>query len=143
MFLLILKRLGLGFITIFLVSVIIFTGVEVLPGDACTAYLEREAKGELLEICREQLGLNTPAIERYLSWSYNALYGDLCYSLSVEKPINEIISVRVRNSLILAVTAILIGIPLAIILGIVTALWRDRFPDIFMNLKLIIFCNFL
>ena len=130
MFLLILKRLGLGFITIFLVSVIIFTGVEVLPGDACTAYLEREAKGELLEICREQLGLNTPAIERYLSWSYNALYGDLGYSLSGEKPINEIISVRVRNSLILAVTAILIGIPLAIILGIVTALWRDKLPDV-------------
>ena len=83
MFLLILKRLGLGFITIFLVSIIIFTGVEVLPGDACTAYLEREAKGELLEICREQLGLNTPAIERYLSWSYNALYGDLGYSFKL------------------------------------------------------------
>ena len=44
MFLLILKRLGLGVITILLVSIIIFTGVEVLPGDACTAYLEREAK---------------------------------------------------------------------------------------------------
>ena len=75
-------RLGLGVITILLVSIIIFTGVEVLPGDACTAYLEREAKGELLEICREKLGLNTPAIERYLSWSYNALFGDLGYSLS-------------------------------------------------------------
>ena len=57
MFLLILKRLGLGLITIMLVSIIIFVGVEVLPGDACTAFLEREAKGELLQICKEKLGL--------------------------------------------------------------------------------------
>ena len=54
MFLLILKRLGLGLITIMLVSIIIFVGVEVLPGDACTAFLEREAKGELLQICKEK-----------------------------------------------------------------------------------------
>ena len=113
MFLLILKRLGLGLITIILVSVIIFTGVEVLPGDACTSFLEREAKGELLEICREKLGLNVPAIERYLTWSYNALNGDLGFSLSGQKPISEIISVRIRNSLVLAFTAIIIGIPLA------------------------------
>ena len=80
MFLLILKRLGLGFITIFLVSVIIFMVLKFFLGMHAQLTLEREAKGELLEICREQLGLNTPAIERYLSWSYNALYGDLGYS---------------------------------------------------------------
>ena len=133
MFLLILKRLGLGLITILLVSIIIFTGVEILPGDACTAFLEREAKGELLQICREKLGLNVPAIERYLTWSYNALNGDLGFSLSGQKPISEIISVRIRNSLVLAFTAIIIGIPLAIILGIITALWRDKLPDILIS----------
>ena len=133
MFLLILKRLGLGLITIMLVSIIIFVGVEVLPGDACTAFLEREAKGELLQICKEQLGLNTPAIERYLTWSYNALNGDLGYSLSGQKPISEILSIRIRNSLVLAFTAIIIGIPLALLLGIITALWRDKLPDIFIS----------
>ncbi len=40
-----LRRLSLGFITVALVSIIIFTGVEFLPGDACTAFLEREAQG--------------------------------------------------------------------------------------------------
>ena len=133
MFLLILKRLGLGLITIMLVSIIIFVGVEVLPGDACTAFLEREAKGELLQICKEKLGLNTPAIERYLIWSYNALNGDLGYSLSGQKPISEILSVRIRNSLVLAFTAIIIGIPLALLLGIITALWRDKLPDILIS----------
>ena len=49
MLLLVLKRIFLGFITLFIVSLITFSGVEVLPGDACTTYLEREAYGAALE----------------------------------------------------------------------------------------------
>ena len=59
------RRFFLGAVTVAIVSVIIFSGVELLPGDACTAFLEREAKGKLLENCREAQGLNRPAIERY------------------------------------------------------------------------------
>ena len=44
------RRLLLGFVTVWIVSVIIFAGVEALPGDACTAFLERDAKGKLLEM---------------------------------------------------------------------------------------------
>jgi peptide/nickel transport system permease protein len=61
-----LRRLLLGLITVVLVSIIIFTGVEILPGDACTAFLEREAQGKLLENCRRDLDLNRPALERYV-----------------------------------------------------------------------------
>ena len=63
MLLLVLKRILLGFITLFIVSLITFSGVEVLPGDACTTYLEREAYGAALEACYERLGLNTPALK--------------------------------------------------------------------------------
>ena len=57
MFFLVLKRILLGLITLFIVSLITFSGVEVLPGDACTTYLEREAYGAALEACYERLGL--------------------------------------------------------------------------------------
>jgi len=52
-----LRRLMLGLVTVVIVSIIIFLGVELLPGDACTAFLEREAQGKLLENCRNDLGL--------------------------------------------------------------------------------------
>ena len=60
MFRMLLRRLVLGQVTVILVSIIIFAGVEILPGDTCTAFLEREAHGKLLENCRVDLGLNLP-----------------------------------------------------------------------------------
>ena len=133
MLLLILKRIGLGLITLFIVSLITFVGVEVLPGDACTTYLEREAYGAALDACIKRLGLDIPAYERYLDWASNVVRGDFGYSLSGEMPINEVLGPRVKNSLVLASVSILIGIPLAIVLGIITALWRDKLPDIMIS----------
>ena len=133
MLFLILKRIGLGLITLFIVSLITFTGVEVLPGDACTAYLEREAFGAPLEACIKRLGLDIPAYERYASWAFNVVQGNFGYSLSGDMPINEVLGPRVKNSLILASAAIIIGIPIALILGIITALWRDKLPDIVIS----------
>lgn len=128
-----LRRLGLGAITVWLVSVIIFAGVEMLPGDACTAFLEREAQGKLLENCREDLGLNRPAITRYVEWAGNAIRSDFGVSANGQKQITELVSYRLRNTLLLASGAMLVGIPLAIFLGIVAALWRDRPVDIVVS----------
>ena len=133
MLLLILKRIGLGLITLFIVSLITFVGVEVLTGDACTTYLEREAYGPALDACIKRLGLDIPSYQRYLDWAANVVRGDFGYSLSGEMPINEVLGPRVKNSLVLASVSILIGIPLAIVLGIITALWRDKLPDIIIS----------
>ena len=133
MLLLVLKRILLGFITLFIVSLITFSGVEVLPGDACTTYLEREAYGAALEACYERLGLNTPAHERYISWAAGVPQGDFGYSLSGEMRINDVLGPRVKNSMVLASASILIGIPIALLLGIITALWRDKLPDIIIS----------
>ena len=130
MLFLIIKRILLGLITLFIVSLITFVGTEILPGDACTTYLEREAYGAALEACYKRLGLDIPAYERYLSWAYNVIQGDFGYSLSGQMPINEVLGPRIKNSMVLASAAIIIGIPLALVLGIVTALWRDKLPDI-------------
>ncbi len=133
MLILVLKRILLGFITLFIVSLITFVGVEVLPGDACTTYLEREAYGAALEACYKRLGLDIPAYERYISWAIGVIQGDFGYSLSGEMKINDVLGPRVKNSLVLASASILIGIPIALLLGIITALWRDKMPDIIIS----------
>ena len=133
MFFLVIKRILLGLITLFIVSLITFVGVEILPGYACTTYLEIEAFGAALEACYERLGLNVPAYERYISWAFGVLQGDFGYSLSGDMKINDVLGPRVKNSMVLASASILIGIPIALLLGIITALWRDKMPDIIIS----------
>ena len=128
-----LRRLSLGLITVILVSIIIFTGVEFLPGDACTAFLEREAQGKLLENCRRDLDLNRPAIDRYIDWASSAMVGDLGVSVNGQESIAELVGNRMNNSLLLAFCALLVGVPLAIFLGVITALWRDKPIDLFFS----------
>ncbi|WP_317055631.1 ABC transporter permease [Roseovarius rhodophyticola] len=130
---LILKRLSLGLVTLWLVSVIIFVGIETLPGDACTAYLERDAQGQLLDNCRAALGLDKPAITRYLEWAAAAVQGDFGVSVDGETHITSEVALRVKNSILLAAGALSVGVPLAIFLGVVAGLWRDSFPDLFVS----------
>ena len=127
---LILRRLALGLVTVVIVSGIIFAGVEVLPGDACTAFLEREAEGKRLENCRRDLGLDRGAITRYLEWAAGAIRGDLGVSANGGRKIADIVGDRLKNSLLLALLALGVGVPSAILLGVVTALWRDRLVDL-------------
>ncbi|MEL7258815.1 MAG: ABC transporter permease [Pseudomonadota bacterium] len=130
---LILKRLSLGLVTLWLVSVIIFVGIEILPGDACTAYLERDAQGQLLENCRAALGLDKPALTRYIEWAVAAVQGDFGVSVDGETRITSEVALRVKNSILLAAGALSVGVPLAIFLGVIAGLWRDRFPDLFVS----------
>ena len=130
---LIVRRLALGVLTIMLVSGIIFVGVELLPGDACTAYLGRAAQGTRLENCRRDFGLERPALTRYVEWVLGAVQGDFGVSLKRKTPISETVSTRFRNTVVLGVTASLVGVPLAILLGIFAALWRDRLPDLWVS----------
>ena len=128
-----LRRVVLGAITVALVSMIIFAGVEILPGDACTAFLEREAQGRVLENCREELQLNRPAVVRYLDWAADALRGDLGVSANGQRSIAEMVGARLQNSLLLAACALIVGVPTAIFLGIVSGLWRDRPVDLILS----------
>ncbi len=128
-----LRRLVLGFVTVWLVSVIIFAGVELLPGDACTAVLERDAQGKVLETCREELGLNRPAIQRYFSWAAGAIQGDFGVSVDGITSISSQVGLRVKNSMLLAAGALSVGVPLSIFLGVIAGLWRDRFVDIVVS----------
>ena len=125
-----LRRCVLGAATVAIVSAIIFLGVELLPGDACTAFLERDAKGQMLETCREDFGLDRPALTRYFEWAGNALQGDLGMSASGRKSIVELVWHWMKNSLLLAAVSLSVGVPVAIFLGVITGLWRDKPIDL-------------
>ena len=133
-----LRRCVLGAVTVAIVSAIIFLGVELLPGDACTAFLERDAKGQMLENCRKDFGLDRPALTRYFEWAGNALQGDLGMSASGRKSIAELVGHRMKNSLLLAAVSLSVGVPMAIFLGVITGLWRDRPIDLFFSTAAIV-----
>lgn len=138
MFILIVRRLGLAVLTLFIISLMVFFGVEALPGDAATAYLGQLATEESLKALREEFGLNEPPLERYVSWLGDLVRGDLGDSLSRRKPVTELIGNRFRNTAVLAAAATLIAVPLAIILGVLAGLTRDKWPDISVSLAAII-----
>ena len=128
-----LQRIGLGLLTLFVVSVIIFLGVSMLPGDAAEAILGQAATPETVAILRSQLGLDLPAHQRYLQWLGNMLQGDFGTSIGSGREIGEIIGARFTNTLFLAAFAAVISVPLALVLGILAALYRNSIYDRTVN----------
>lgn len=129
-----LKRLGLGVITLFVVSVIIFSAVELLPGDLAQAVLGQSATPETVAAFRAQLGLDQPAVTRYFSWLGGIASGDFGQSLANGREISELIGTRLDNTLFLAVYAAIIAVPLALVLGVLAALYRNSWFDRLVNM---------
>jgi peptide/nickel transport system permease protein len=123
------KRLGLGLVTLFVISIIIFGAVEMLPGDLAQAVLGQGATEENVAAMRKQLGLDQPPPVRYLEWLSGAVVGDFGVSLVTQIPVSETIGPRFRNTLFLASYAAVIAVPVAIILGVFAALYRESIFD--------------
>ena len=133
-YIIILKRLGLGVVTLLTVSVIIFSAVEMLPGDLAEAVLGQSATEETVNAMRIELGLDRSAPVRYLEWLGGALTGDFGKSLASGLSVSEQIVPRFENTLFLALYAAIIAVPLSVILGILAALYRNSFFDRMANL---------
>ncbi|MDJ1015596.1 MAG: ABC transporter permease [Paracoccaceae bacterium] len=126
---LVLKRLGLGLVTLLVVSILIFFAVELLPGDIAEAVLGQSATDETLAALREQLGLDRPAIVRYFDWLGGAVVGDFGVSLVSGDRVTDAIADRFLNTLFLAAYAAVIAVPISIFLGVVVALLRNTVFD--------------
>ena len=129
----ILQRFGLGLVTLFVVSAIIFLGVEFLPGDIAEALLGQGASPENVAALRHKLGLDVPAHTRYINWWSNVLQGDFGTSLANGRDIAGLIKIRLANTLFLAMVAASVSVPLAIIFGILAALYRNSLYDRSVN----------
>jgi len=123
------KRVALGLLTLIVMSVIIFVGVEALPGDLAEAILGQSALPETVAAFRKELKLDLPPHIRYFSWLGDVFRGDLGNSLSNGRPITELIGWRFANTLFLALSAAVVAVPVAIILGILAALYRNSLFD--------------
>jgi peptide/nickel transport system permease protein len=121
--------LVLSIFTLLLVSITIFIALDVLPGDVASRALGRFATEEQKEIYREKMHLNSPIYERYLIWVGNAVRGDFGYSLMSERPVTEIIAPKLKNTLILALYAFVLYIPITLILAVLSATKRNTPTD--------------
>lgn len=131
---LILRRLGLSAALLLAVSLLIFGGVEALPGDFASTYLGQSATPEALANIRAELGLDRPWGARYLSWLGGAAQGDFGSSWASRNSVSGQIGQRLGNSLFLAFFAAVVAVPLAIALGMLSVRYRDRFADRLVNL---------
>ncbi|WP_299843574.1 ABC transporter permease [uncultured Paracoccus sp.] len=123
------QRIALSLVMLLMVSVLIFVGTQILPGDVAQSILGQSATPQALANLREELGLNQPAYLRYVQWLGGLLQGDLGTSLTNGRDIGEAIGQRFGNTLFLASCAALIAVPLAILLGLISVLYRNRWPD--------------
>src|SRR5262249_30116806 len=127
------KRLGTGLVTLLAVSMIVFFMVQLLPGDIAQAVLGQGATAENLAALREQMGLNQPALIRYLHWLSGVAVGNFGDSIATGERVSSIIRERLINTIFLAAYAAVIAVPFAIALGIVAALLRNTLFDRIAN----------
>jgi len=142
----ILRRTAAGVATLLLVSILVFIGTSVLPGDVAQILLGQMATPETLAALRAKLGLDQPAYIRYFQWLGDLLTGDLGISKAGGSTISSIISGRLLNTAWLAGIVALIAIPISISLGLLAAMYPGTRLDrtvTFCTLSLISVPEFL
>jgi peptide/nickel transport system permease protein len=127
------QRLALGLLTMFVVSLIIFFAVNMLPGDVCQEILGQSQTPETVAACRRELKLDLPWYDRYFTWLVGILQGDMGRSLASQREISELIGVRLGNTLFLALVAAIMSVPVALVLGVLAALYRNSLFDRTVN----------
>ena len=123
------RRVALALLSLLAVSVIVFAITAVLPGDAAQEQLGQDATPEALAALRAQMGLNVPAPQRYAHWLAGIARGDLGQSTTTQMPVAELVASRLPNSLLLAAVTALFSVPIALSLGIASAVWRGSWFD--------------
>jgi len=135
------QRLGLGLITLFVVSVIIFAAIALLPGDYARSKLGQAATPETVAAFEHEIGLDRPPISRYLTWIGGVVTGDFGNSFAgvgglaggSTRTVVSLIAPRLRNTLFLAAFAAIVAVPLSLALGLLAALHRNGIFDRVVN----------
>ncbi|WP_313349494.1 ABC transporter permease [Paracoccus sp. (in: a-proteobacteria)] len=129
----IVSRLAIGLFTLFIISILVFLAVSLLPGDIAQQILGQSATEETVAALRRDLGLDQPLVTRYFDWISGILTGDFGTSLANGRPISDLLAARLGNTMFLAAYAAVIAVPIAVLLGLLAALWRGRWFDRIAN----------
>ena len=114
---------------LFILSLIVFMMVRLIPGDPVDMMLGMDIPKDTKEYERERLGLNDPLYIQYFRFVGNALHGDLGTSIFSGKPVVEELAKRFPKTLTLAVGGTLFGAAVGVLLGIIAAIHRNKFAD--------------
>ena len=126
---LVIQRLGIALLTLIIVSFAVFFATELLPGDVAEILLGQAATPEAVAGLRAAMGLDEPALSRFVGWLAGLAGGDLGTSYVNKMEVTELLSGRLRNSLRLAGVTTLVSVPIALCLGIGAAMWRGSLFD--------------
>jgi peptide/nickel transport system permease protein len=123
------RRLLLTLPILFIVSVVCWSLINLIPGDPATVILGPEASEQAKEQMRERLGLNDPLVVQYVDWLGNVLRGDLGDSLRDGTPVSQLILQRLPVTLELAIGTFLVSLTIAVVAGILSASNRGTWID--------------
>ncbi len=127
-------RVGLSLFTLALLSVVVFAGAQLLPGDVGRAILGPLADPAAVAAINHELGADRPAVETYLTWIGHFMTGDMGRSYTFRTPVAPFVGSALLNSIKLAAVAFVIVVPLSIAGGVYAAMrvgrWQDRFISI-------------
>lgn len=123
------RRILLGILILFLVSIVVFAATQALPGNAAQAILGRQATPARLKALTEQLHLNQSAFAQYWHWLSGIVTGDLGTSAATSAPVSKLLSGPLANSTFLVAISAIVAIPLSIALGVWMAVKRDKVAD--------------
>ena len=134
----VLQRLGLGLLTLFVVSIVIFGSLELLPGGFAEAILGQGATPETVAAFNREIGMDRPAYVRYVEWIGGVLTGDFGYSYagmggSIKRSVTDLIAPRLYNTFFLAMMTAAVAVPLSLFLGVMAALYRNSWYDRIVN----------
>jgi peptide/nickel transport system permease protein len=134
------QRLALGLLTLFVVSVVIFSSLEMLPGGYAENILGQGATPETVENFNKELGLDRPAFVRYFEWVGGVLQGDFGNSYSgagnggiQSRDVAGVIAPRLYNTFFLALMTAIFAVPISLALGVLAALYRNSWFDRVVN----------
>lgn len=123
------RRLAVGVLILWLVSVVVFAATEVLPGNAAYAVLGHSATPDRVKALEAQLHLDRPAVVQYWLWITGLVQGRLGTSLVNGKAVSSLVGPRIANSAVLVLLAGALGTAVAVALGVLAAARRDGWLD--------------
>lgn len=133
------RRLLLGLIVLFMVSIVVFAATQALPGDPALAILGRSATPASLAALRLKLHLDQPVFTQYWTWFTGLLRGNLGTSLAAQEPVTTLLAPKLVNSAVLVAISAIVSIPLSIAIGSWAAFRREKiFDTLSSNLLLLL-----
>jgi peptide/nickel transport system permease protein len=127
------QRLAISAVTLVVISMIVFTGVRLIPGDPARVMAGTDADAAGLEEIRQKYGLNDAIPVQYLRWAALALRGDLGESIRTREPVVRTVAKKLPITIELAGLSLLVALAIAIPAGVLSALRRNTAWDFLVN----------